>query len=209
MRPTVRLVITLSLMLAATGCASTSFTNTWKNPEAQQLSLAGKTVVVSVQRTDEAARRAAEDALVAELNARGAKGIASYTLGGNELRDTVSAQRAISRTGAEALVVMRVTGTQDKVTSSPVSVGYAGDPFFGRPWGFWGSGWSMAYSTPQVTTTQIVTVETRVYSLPQSRLVWAGTSQTSDPSRLDRMILDIARRAGAEMRKEGLLAGAM
>lgn len=200
-------LLALALAFTATACASTKFTNVWRDPESQQLSFAGKTIVVAVQRTDEAARRSAEDALVARLGERGAKGIASYTLGGLELRDSVAAQQKMLAVGAEGLVVMRVTNTQDRVTSTPQAT-IAMDPWMRRPWGWYGMGWGMAYSSPSVTTTEIVTVETRVYRIGrEERLVWAGTSQTSDPRSLDRMILDVATRAAEEMRKEGLLAG--
>lgn len=203
MLPLRRTALALALVTTATACASTSFTNQWRNPDAQGVTLAGKTVVVAVQRADEAARRSAEDALVAQLAANGAKGIASYTLGGAELRDSVAAQRRIASTGAEGLLVMRVTGSDTKVTTSPATMTM--DPWYGRPWGWYGAGWGMAYSTPQVTSTKIVTVETRVYSLVQNKLLWAGTSQTADPSRLDRMIVDVATKATEEMRKGGIL----
>lgn len=198
--------LALALVATATACATTRFTNVWRDPEAQQLSLAGKTIVVAVQRADEAARRSAEDALVARIAERGAKGIASYTLGGSELRDSVAAQQKMLSVGAEGLLVMRVTNAQDRVTSTPQAT-IAMDPWMRRPWGWYGMGWGMAYSTPAVTTTQVVTVETRVYRVGRDdRLLWAGTSQTTDPSSLDKMILDVATRAADEMRKEGLLA---
>jgi hypothetical protein len=208
MPPLRRTALALALVASATACASTTFTNVWRDPQAQQLSFAGKTIVVAVQRTDEAARRSAEDALVARIGERGAKGIASYTLGGVELRDSVAAQRKMLSVGAEGLLVMRVTDSQEKVTTTPsASIGM--DPWMRRPWGWYGMGWGMAYSTPAVTTTQIVTVETRVYRIgSEDRLLWAGTSRTSDPSSLDRMILEVAARAAEEMRKEGLLATA-
>ena len=207
MLPLRRTALVLALAAVAAGCASTRFTNTWRDPQARDLSLAGKTIVVAVQRADEAARRSAEDALVAQLNARGAKGVAAYTLGGAELRDSVAAQQKILATGAEGLLVMRITNAQDKVTSTPQAT-IAMDPWMRRPWGWYGMGWGMAYSTPAVTTTQIVTVETRVYRVGrEDRLLWAGTSQTSDPSSLDKMLVDVAKRAGEEMRKEGILAG--
>lgn len=198
-------ILLLALAATAGGCAPTQFRDTWRNPEARGLSLASKTVVVSVQHADEASRRSAEDALVAKLVSRGARGIASYTLGGVEMRDTSVAKEAVRRAGANALLVMRLTGTRERVTST-MGAGMMGDPFFARPWGFWGAGWGMAYA-PMVQSEQIVTVETRLYQVAdQSRLLWAGLSETTEPRRLDRMLLDVARRAVDEMRKEGLLA---
>ncbi len=198
-------VIFVCALLATTvGCATTSFVDTWRDPEAQPASLAGKTIVVAVQRADEAGRRSAEDALARRITERGGKGIASWTLGGDELRDSVVAKAKITATGAQGLLVMRIAATDTRTTTTTAPMPM--DPYLRRPWGWYGAGWGAAY-TPQTTTTmQIVTVETRVYSLERDRLVWAGTSRTSDPSRVDQLILEVARKAADEMRKEGLLA---
>lgn len=203
MTPLRPVALALVVLAMTVGCATTSFTNTWRDPEATPASLAGKTIVVAVQRADEAGRRAAEDALAQRITERGGKGIASWTLGGDELRDSVAARTRILATGAQGLLVMRLAATDTQVTSTPAPMMM--DPYFRRPWGWYGAGWGAAYAPQQVTSTQIVTVETRVYSLEQDRLVWAGTSRTSDPSRVDKLILEVARKAADEMRKEGLL----
>jgi hypothetical protein len=82
---------------------------------------------------------------------------------------------------------------------------YAG-PYWGGGWGWGGYGWATAgYPGPIVDT--IVKVETKVYSLPDNKLLWAGISNTTDPSKLDKMVSDVAKKATKEMEKQGLIVG--
>jgi len=50
-----------------------------------------------------------------------------------------------------------------------------------------------------------VTVETLVYSLKQNKLLWAGQSKTTNPSKIDAFVRELAAGAANEMKKVGLL----
>jgi hypothetical protein len=70
-----------ALVVTAAACASSSsFTSTWKNPDAAPVSLTGKKILAIVQIRDEARRRQAEDELAAEITRLGGQGIPSYSL---------------------------------------------------------------------------------------------------------------------------------
>jgi hypothetical protein len=51
-----------------------------------------------------------------------------------------------------------------------------------------------------------VTVETLVYSLRQDKLLWAGTSRTSNPEGIQSLIYEIADAVANQMSKQGLIA---
>lgn len=51
-----------------------------------------------------------------------------------------------------------------------------------------------------------VFVETRVYSLKQDKLLWAGTSETQNPSAANAVIAELATLVLKEMKKAGVLA---
>jgi hypothetical protein len=71
------------------GCSTTSFTSTWKSPEATALDPRGHRVAAVFISSDEAGRRVAEDTLVQKLNEHGAQGVASYTIiPGSEVSNT-------------------------------------------------------------------------------------------------------------------------
>jgi hypothetical protein len=83
---------------------------------------------------------------------------------------------------------------------------YAG-PMYGPYWGgYYGYGWGGAWGGGvDVHTNTIVTVETLVYSIPQNKLIWAGQSNTTNPTKVDSFVKELATAARREMVKAGLL----
>jgi hypothetical protein len=206
-----RLIGVLGVSLILSACAS-GFVSSWKAPDAQPLQVTGSKVAAMVMMKDQTQRRAAEDALARELNARGAMGVAAYTvLPPNQSLDDEAAVRAIlEREGFQGVVAMRPISTEKEISSTPPT--YAG-PVYG---GFWGGyypyGWGAAYgpavvSPGEIRTDTIVTIETLVYSLRQNKLVWAGQSKSTNPSTVDRLVKETAKKAATELSKQGLLAG--
>jgi hypothetical protein len=184
-----------------TACSTTAFHATWKAPDATPVSARGEKVIALVVNSNEAARRAGEDALARALTERGAVGIAAYTLLGNtDLRNEAAIRQAFERSGAAGVVVLRPVAKEKEVYSTPSA--YAGGPY-GT---FWGGYYPGAWGGPQVHTNTIVTVETLVYSLPQNKLVWAGESRTTNPSNVDAFVQELVKEAAAEMKRQGLIA---
>jgi hypothetical protein len=56
-----------------------------------------------------------------------------------------------------------------------------------------------------MSTDQIVTVETLIFSVSQNTLVWASQSETTNPSNIDAFIGELTSVVGAEVRKAGLV----
>ncbi len=56
-----------------------------------------------------------------------------------------------------------------------------------------------------LTTDEIVSVETLVYSVPDNKLIWAGVSETFDPGKVDKVTKEIMNKATKEMKKDGLI----
>jgi hypothetical protein len=103
-------------MLSA--CASSPFDSSWKAPEATALRVEGAKVAAIAMMENEAARRAAEDALVRELNERGAYGVAMYTImpeasPGNE----AEVRAALDGMGFAGAVVLRPYDRRTEVTT--------------------------------------------------------------------------------------------
>jgi hypothetical protein len=187
-------------VLALAACSTTAFQSTWKAPDARPVSARGETVIALVVSANEASRRAAEDALARELTARGAVGIAAYTvLGDADLKNEPNIKASFEKTGAVGVVVLRPVGKEKEVYSTP-SV-YAGS--YGTLWGGYYPG---AWSGSQVHTNTIVIVETLVYSLRQNKLVWAGESRTTNPTNVDAFVQELAAEAAEAMKKQGVIA---
>jgi hypothetical protein len=206
MRRTVLGILVMSAVAVLAACSMTTYSSSWKAPDAQPIGkLTGQKVVAVVMARNTAARRSAEDSLVAVLNASGAQGIPSYTLVGEDaVGDEAKAKAAIEGSRAAAVVVMRPVAKDKEIRST--SSMYMG-PMYGPYWGgYYGYGWGAAWApAPDIRTDTIVTVETLVYSLKQNKLVWAGESRTTNPSKVDAFVRELAAGAAKEMKKLGLL----
>jgi hypothetical protein len=204
MTTTRRALLVFGLLAITAACATTSFQSTWKAPDAQPVILSGQKVVAFVLTKNAAARRSAEDALAREISAGGGQGIASYTLiPDGSAPDEAKAKAQMEASGAEGVVVMRPVDTSKEVVATST---YAG-PMYGPYWGgYYGYGWGGAWGGGvDVHTNTIVTVETLVYSLKQNKLIWAGQSNTTNPSKVDAFVKELATAARREMVKAGLL----
>ena len=188
------------------GCATTTFTDTWKAPDQAALDPHGQKVAAVFISMDETSRRAAEDELVRKLAEHGAAGVASYTLISSEdLHDMERVKQRLMAAGVDGIVTLRVV---DETEKTRVSYDYA-SPAFGSYYGsfsdYWLYGWSRPFTPAEVTTTTILRIETLVYSLKRDTLLWAGTSRTSNPSKVTRLVAEVADAAARQMSKQGLL----
>lgn len=205
----VKVALALTAVAGLAACASTTYKSSWSNPEAKAASLAGKKVVAVVMNKNESARRGGEKALADQITAAGAQGIPAFTVVPPEIiKDKEKAKAHLLEQGIDGVVIMRVTGKDKELNYTPgmaMPAGYWGRPYYGTWGGYWGYGWGMAYSPGYLQTDTIVSVETLVYSLNQDKLVWAGMSETTNPSQADAFVADLAKGAAREMKKAGLL----
>ena len=195
--------LTLAGALALTACASTTFDSTWKAPDAGLVDYSGKKVAAVFVSQEEGSRRAAEDTLAREISARGAQGIAAYTLIATEdLKDQQRARARLQAAGIEGVVAMRVTGKEQQVTQTPGTWSNARYSSFSH---YSGWGWGTVYEPGYLTTDTIVSVETLVYSLTEDKLLWAGQSKTFNPAQLTGFVSELAQAAVEQMHEEGLI----
>jgi hypothetical protein len=203
----VRVGLAAGAAVALVACAATTFNSVWKAPTAGPLNFKGKKVAALVVSKEEGVRYGAEDALAREITAQGAVGIAAYTLIPRELtQDRDKAKEFLEKAGVAGVVAMRVVGKEKELSGSGSTV-YWGTPYYGSFWGggYYGWGWGGVYDPGYLRTDTIVSVETLVYSLDQDKLVWAGRSQTTNPSQVGDFIKELVIAAAKEMRKQGLI----
>jgi hypothetical protein len=185
---------------ALAACASTSLQSTWKNPAAAPLNLKGKKVVALVVIDEEALRYAAEDEAAREITVHGGVGVPAYTLLPQaQIRDKERARAIFEKEGIEAVVVVRPVAKEKALSGS-----FWGSPGYSSFWGpgFWGGGFG---GDGYLRTDTILIVETLVYSLQQSKLVWASQSQTMNPTQVGSFVRELGKTLGTEMEKQGLL----
>jgi hypothetical protein len=193
--------------IAGSASAGTRFTTTWKAPDAQPMVLrTGDKVIATILHKDVSVRRGSEMSLVMELNKRGLTALPAYSIVPEEsMKDKEKAKALVEKTGAVAVVVMRATGKDQEVTSTAASAIYMG-PSYGTYWGgYYGFGWSMAYDPGYVRTETSLFVETLVYDLKQDKLLWAATSSTTNPKRVDSLIRELVGKVASEIKKQGVI----
>lgn len=192
--------------------SGSSFLDSWKDPDAQPMHLKGAKVVAVVMMQDPKARRRAEDALAREITKLGAQGVPMYKLSPDEVnpKDGESKTRAlVEAAGAKGLVVMRPVDVNHRTvqTSTPSP----SDTYGGYWGGYYGIGWNEPWLsgtefTPDVQTDLVVTVESFVFSLPQNKLVWTGTSETVNPKNAEKFVRTLATETAKELKRLGLIA---
>jgi hypothetical protein len=187
-------------------CVSSPFDTSWRAPDATPLQVEGAKVAAIAMMENETARRAAEDALVRELEARGAHGVAMYTImPGASPADEGAVRAALDGTDFAGAVVLRPVDRKTEVISEPIYLG----PDYASLWGgYYGFGWREPWRNvviADVRTRTTVSIEVLVYSLRQNRLVWGGQTQTSDTVSVERLVDTTAKRVARELTREGLL----
>ena len=199
-----------SLTLTLAGCATTSFTSSWKAPDAKPLTFQkGDKVIALVMAESPSMRRAGEANLADELTRRGLVGVPAYTLiAESDVKNESKAKIAIDASGAVGVIAIRPMGKEKEISSTSA---YYGSPYYGGFYGgYYGYGWGGAYGGyggTEIRTDTYVLIETLVYDLRQNKLVWAGQTRTMNPSDVEGFVAELAEAVSQELRASGLVAG--
>jgi hypothetical protein len=204
--------------LVLVGCASTSTTldAQWVNPQYAGKRTLRNLMVMSAVR-DSTNRRIFEDRMVAALEAAGVKAVQSYKfipeegpVGEDRLRTVVT------QAGVTHAMVTRIINVSTQVNVSP---GMVMGPAWGPGWG-WGGGWGPGWGgfagyhnamwatsiPPQVTTTQNVHSDTRVFDAADAAVLWSAATTTSTGyNSVSRLIDQFVQLIVGAMAKDGVI----
>lgn len=193
--------ILVVLCLTFAGCASTSLVNQWKSPEHTGPALR-KVLVVGVT-TQPSVRRVFEDEFAAQLRAAGVEAIPSYgVITQDGQAEEAVLEKAVQDLGADGVLVTRLVKQEQKTEVSPgmyrpaVGMGF---------YGWYSSAWMGYYEPPTVYQYDVVTAETSLYSPPQSKLVWSGTTETFSPKDVKKETAGFARVIIDALKKQGIV----
>jgi hypothetical protein len=205
MKPS-RLFITAGLtaaLLGAVACNSTTLQSSWKAPEAGSIHFT-KVLVIATAPVG-SLRRLAEDTMKAQIT--GVPAVASYeflpTL--DDLKDRAKVAQAITSSGVDGIVVMRIVSDQNVDTYNP------GGPipaYYGSFWGYYARPYAMQpmYWEPgSVTTDRVVGIETNIYNAKDASLIWSGVTKTTNPDQMEKFIPEVAAVVRAKLRRQQLI----
>ena len=197
-----KLIFGAFICISMIACApSTKIVKSWAAPGVSFTKGAGNKVLVIGMVKDESGRRAVEDQLVKKMQSA----TPSYTLiSSADIQSTSDAElsKIVHDGGFTHVLMMLLADITDETYYVP---GTTSMTYYGGYYGYYGYGASV-YSTPgYYTTDKIYSVETTVYTVNPDELVWTGTTQTTNPSNLQRTIDDVAAAVVYEMQKQGFL----
>ncbi len=180
-------------------CASTTLQSAWYDT-----SFAGgpfkKIIVLGVGGTV-SNRRVFEDIFAQQLNAAGTQAVPGYQFVADDARQNEPAWNAgIAQSGADGVLIVRLLGvdTKTQVTTTMVP----GPMYFG-PYGVWGP---QMIAVPDVTQYQVANVETTLFDVRTKRIVWAGTTQTFNPTSVPQETPGFAQVIIGQLAARGLIA---
>jgi len=184
------------------GCSpSTQIVKSWQEPNATiQTNVVNKVLVIAMVK-DEVSRRVIEENLVKRL---GSNAISSYTFITPDLLKEANGDKFMEKLKQDKynyVLLMRLADVQKETTYVPgTTTGFYGG--YGR---FYGYGAGMYSSPGYYTTDKNYFIETTVYSVDPDKLLWTGTTETVNPTKIDKTVNDIADVVSDKMRKDGFL----
>jgi hypothetical protein len=181
-----------AILSAAAALAGTSFTSTWKAPDAQPGRLAGQKVVSVIMTQDPSLRQGVEHQLALQLTRLGVQGVAAYTIvPASQMKDEAAVRAKLEEQGVQAAVVMRLVGTDQTLNAAPAMY-YAG-PSYSTFYGGY------------VKMDRILHVETLIYSLRQNKLVWAAQLKLTNPTDVKKAMAEMVDKVAGELKSQKLL----
>jgi hypothetical protein len=198
-RGAVSFVVLSLAALLATGCSTTKIVESWEAPGLVASDLAFEHVIAIAEVRAIARQRVAEDALATAVTRT--KVTPAHTLLSQEDRaDVERLRQALIRNDIDGAITVRLVGIEDRQTYVPGSV----RSYQGGYYGYYGRG-TVIYDPGYVRTDTHVFVETSLYNVAAGKLLWAGVSESLNPSSVDNLIEGIVRSAAKELADQGLL----
>lgn len=147
---------------------------------------------------DVTARRVLEDVLVAKIQGAGAQAVPAWRyLPSDAQADEPTFNAALAASGADGMLMVRLLGIDTQTSYSTMLL-----PGPGVGWYGFYSGW---YAVPQVTQYQIAIVETTLVDVKTRQIVWSGTSETFNPTSVQKDAPGFADLIVASLQKERFL----
>jgi hypothetical protein len=183
---------------------STKYVSVYQNPRAGLIDFSGKKVACFVIIPSEELRDAREVTVATELQRRGMDAIAGHIILPGELaKDREKAKDYLKKAGVGGAVIIRLV--DDIAAQSRSVTAWYSQPGYGTFGSAWDYGWSAAYVHEIQWTERVVILETLIYSIEKDELLWAGRSETTKPKDIKKFVEDLAKEAGKELRKAGLV----
>ncbi len=194
------LVFLISIVLFSSCGPSTKIVTAWHEPGVTIQTNADKRMVVMAFVKDEGSRRIIEDQLVKRLNGKGA---VSYTfINEAMIKENESAfEERVKRDKYDYVLMMRLSNVENETTYVQGST----TSYYGGYGRYYRYSAPMYYDPGHYQTNKNFIVETTVYDVLTNKLIWASSTKTVNPEKMDKTINEIATVVSDRMRRDGFL----
>lgn len=204
-KPWIILSIVTSLLLLA-ACSSTELVSSWHKPD-DSAKAVKRVLILGVMPTD-LQRRTIEDAFVQRFDKESVTGIAGYTLMSNpdDYDEIAEIREAVSKSGADAAMIISLVENKEQERYVPPSIDYV--PSYGMGYGFYnyyGMSYQAVYRPGYKTIDQIVKLEATLFLTDTEEMIWAGATESFNPSSADSVARENTKLIVKSMQKAGLL----
>jgi hypothetical protein len=197
-----QVVVSAVVAMLLSACASTTLQSAWFDTNYK--GGAFREILVVGVGANIADRRVFEDIFSQKLTAAGTPGIPGYQFLADDARANEPGWNAgIAQSGADGLLLVRVLGIDTKTRVSTTMV--PGPAYYGPYGGWWGP--SMV-AVPEVSQYDLANVETNLFDVKTKRVVWAGTTQTYNPTTVAKETAGFADLIIGQLAARGLIAAA-
>ena len=199
------LLVALVALVALAACSKTPTTIpvSWRNPGYQGVGFQ-KLFVIGVGE-DDAARRLFEDTFAKAIAAQGSAAQASWgLLPQSEQLTEEQVRAAIEGGGFDGVLITRLLGVAREQEYVPPSTHTVPTSYYGY-YGYYGSSYAVVHEPGYYKTNTTFRLETNLYSVATSELVWSGQSETVNPEDLADVIDSMTQAVAKALKNERLI----
>ncbi|SDL41270.1 hypothetical protein SAMN05660860_00567 [Geoalkalibacter ferrihydriticus] len=202
----------VALLMILSGCATTTMTGSWKDPEVTQ---PVSSMLVIARFEEEFVRRTAEDGFAVSLQDRGVNAVASYRVFADATElDRQEVEAKAAGLGLEGFLIVRVLAqeTVEETYSGRYHSAYPYyDPFFHRrshfrSWhNYYGHGYYYPYAPTLTRETTVLRLEASLYRPGEEGLLWSARSETTTVVGIEERLDEIARKFVRELIRDNMI----
>jgi len=195
-------LLSLGLIALMVACSpATKLEKSWLDPSVTPATVKIFTKVLVVAKLkDESSRRIAEDKMAKQVKAPVAVQSYSY-LTADVSEEQLSAK--LKSDGFDGVILMQLKEVEKSTSYTPGTT-YAGGWYGGYRGGYRG-GYGGVYGSPgYYSEDKTYLVETSIFSLTDNKLLWAGTTSSLNPTKIDKTIDEVILAVKTELQAKGL-----
>ncbi len=197
-------VLWVGLSLALVSCTSTKLSSRWSDNQYQDGPL--RSILVIGLFDSDVNRRVLEEGLIDRLAKNGVTAIPSFRLVPDlgETDEEQELKQLVADSGAEAVLIARLKGIDKEETVVPPRVDWVPSVGYGY-YGYFQTAYHAVYQPGYTRVDTIVRLESKLFSTPNDRLIWAGDTDSFNPESAAVVVREVADTIVSDMEESGLV----